>query len=278
MKFQSGLSKLGLFVACLLSYQCVSQFVPPSAFSDQVKEIAYASQGYDKYYDRMFGNNWESVRTFRLIHPLHEPLKIYVDTSAANPSLYKPHYRTYIIQSLREWTKALDNRLTYRFVNNAKDADITVHWVPQFEDRYTAGLTVYRVGHARIQIKTVGVPEKDIKANILHEFGHALGIAGHSKHRDDIMVGMRRWQRNNSGYEPHLSQRDIAAIRHLYSLDWQKGEDLYAERAQQIARNKAQQPVTATVQTAVSGTQAVTGKAESREYQPRFIQVLPGNR
>ena len=121
------------------------------------------------------------------------------------------------------------------FVETTKrrDADITLDWVPAFDDRYVAGVTNYSVGHASVEIKTVGVPEKDIKCNILHEMGHALGISGHSNNQNDIMVGMRRWHRDNTPYEPRLSRRDVQAIRRLYSANWKKGEDLYAASAQQ---------------------------------------------
>lgn len=182
-------------------------------------------------YDNVFGMDWDSVRTFRLMQPLSDPLKVYVETQRGD--LYQPHYRDYVLQSLNAWSGALDGRLQYVLTPNRQQADIIVDWVRAFNDRYVAGITTYRVGHARIEIKTVGVPDKDIKANVLHEIGHALGIAGHSNHAGDIMVGMRRWQRDaQSAYNPQLSARDVQAIRRLYSPNWRRGEDLYSAMAQ----------------------------------------------
>lgn len=183
-------------------------------------------------YDTYFGDNWGSVRVFRLLTQC-PPLKIYID----NRSGFKPHYMEYIVWSLSSWSQALNGRLSYQFTNNPAEADITVDWVPRFSDRYIAGLTTFRVGHADIQIKTEGVPEKDIKTNIIHEFGHALGIAGHSENPNDIMVGVRRWRRGTEAenYNPQLSRNDIQAIRRLYSITWQRGEDLYASAAQNAA-------------------------------------------
>jgi hypothetical protein len=181
-------------------------------------------------YDTYFGDNWGSVRVFPLMAPC-PPLKVFVNTQS---SLYSPQYLQYIAWSLNSWSQALYGRLSYQFTPNRYEADITVDWVPRFSDQYIAGLTTFQVGHADIQIKTVGVPEKDIKANIIHEFGHALGIAGHSENDNDIMVGSRHWRRGADAehYEPKLSRNDIQAIRRLYSITWRRGEDLYSPIAQ----------------------------------------------
>jgi hypothetical protein len=181
-------------------------------------------------YDTYFGDNWGSVRVFQLMTPC-KPLKIFVET---NNQLYNQRYSNYIALSLSSWAKALDGRLVYILTTNRQEADITVTWVPRFDDRYIAGLTTFQVGHADIQIKTIGVPEKDIKANIIHEFGHAFGIAGHSENAADIMVGSRRWRHgaDAEAYEPKLSRNDVQAIRRLYSTTWQRGEDLYSSSAQ----------------------------------------------
>lgn len=178
-----------------------------------------------------FGDNWGSVRIFPLTQSLNRPLKVYIDTKG----LYQPQYRDYAVWSMNSWAQALEGRLTYVLINSPRNADITLSWVPSFDDKYVAGLTTYEVGHADIQIKTIGVPEKDIKANIIHEFGHALGIAGHSNNSSDIMVGMRRWHRGDTPYEPRLSRSDVQALRRLYSATWARGEDLYGALAQRAA-------------------------------------------
>lgn len=183
-------------------------------------------------YDATFGDNWDSVRTFRLMTPLERPLKVYVESAPVNAALYRPQYTQYVAESMMMWNKALDGRLRWTFTDNRKAADITVDWVSGFDDRYIAGVTTYSIGHAAIEIRTVNVPDQDIKGNIIHEIGHSLGISGHSKNQADIMVGMRRWQRGNTGYVPQLSAGDIQAIRRLYSPTWKRGEDLYATLAQ----------------------------------------------
>lgn len=179
--------------------------------------------------ENYFGENWDSVRTFRLQNALNAPLRVYVNTRS---DLYKPAFQDYIAQSLTRWSDALDGRLTYVFTSRRDQADITVDWVSSFGDKYVAGITTYSIGHAKVEIRTMGIPEKDIKANIIHEFGHALGISGHSPNAGDIMVATRRWRREDSSYDPTLSRRDIQAIRLLYSSQWHKGEDLYTANAQ----------------------------------------------
>lgn len=203
---------------------------------DKILGMAFVTQSNTSHqmseYDTSFGDNWQSVRTFRLLTPLDKPLKVYIERNPSNSNLYQDHYRNYVTDGMEQWSAALGNRLHYIMTNHKKDADITVDWVPTFSDRYVAGLTTYSVGHATVEIKTVGVPDKDIKCNIIHELGHALGISGHSTNANDVMVGMRKWHRDNVPYDPKLSSRDIQAIRRLYSVSWQRGEDLFAADAQ----------------------------------------------
>jgi hypothetical protein len=184
-----------------------------------------STKGLDTYY----GENWDSMRTFRLTRMLSKPLKIYIDKPA---NLYRDELGAYVTQSLDAWSRALDGRLTYESVKSRSEADITVDWTSRFSDPYIAGMTSYGPGYAKVVMRVSGVPSKDIKANIMHEFGHAFGIAGHSANASDIMVGNRRWRRGDLTYNPVLSSRDIQAIRVLYSGAWHRGEDLYSASAQ----------------------------------------------
>jgi len=176
-----------------------------------------------------FGEDWESVRTFRLDGVLRTPLRVYVETSSP---LYKSCYQDLVKESLETWSKALDGRLTYVFVTKRANADLTIDWTKRFPDQYVAGMTDYGPGFAKVEMRTEGVPLKELKANIMHEVGHGLGIAGHSPYNGDIMQGFRKWHRNDPKYEPTLSAHDVQAIRRLYSDTWQHGEDLYSVNAQ----------------------------------------------
>lgn len=197
--------------------------------NDETSVMAYTSQssiGAATQYSKYFGKHWRSIRTFRLLSRLEEPLRIYVEGASNKSDLFRPQFTSYIQDGLTAWSNALDGRLMWIYVDDPGQAHIKFNWVRGFDDPSIGGLATTRVGDVRIRIKTVNIPEMDIKANIMHELGHALGINGHSNHHGDIMVGTRRWIRNGS-YQPRLSQYDKDAIRRLYSMDWRQGEDLY---------------------------------------------------
>ncbi len=183
-------------------------------------------------YGENFEDNWDSVQTFRLKKALNAPLKLYIDNHS---SLYRPVFRDYAVEALNDWSEALHGRLRFVFTTRADNADLTLKWTSAFSDRYVAGMTDFTIGHADVEIKTFNIPDKDIKGNIMHEFGHALGISGHSTNGTDIMVASRRWHRNDPTYDPQLSAHDIKAIRVLYSNVWHQGEDLYQTHAQTVA-------------------------------------------
>jgi predicted Zn-dependent protease len=266
MKFWTSLITGFLSIElCLGAAFCLelSSPQPQTRGTSYVTQINNARSTAD--YDNTFGDNWQSVRTFRLLSPLDKPLKVYVERQPKAASLYQPQYRDYVLEGLNQWSSALDNRLRFTLTNKLRDADITVDWVPAFDDRYVAGLTTYSIGHATVEIKTVGVPDKDIKCNIIHELGHALGISGHSGNAGDVMVGMRKWHRDNAPYDPKLSMRDVQAIRRLYSMSWQKGEDLFSANAQRLPVLAAIQP-SIPVKTIEQGQQAVKTQAAEMAY------------
>lgn len=247
--------------------------------------VTQANQGSNAHeYDIHFGESWQSVRIFKLLEPLDQPLKVYVSSHPQNSALYKESYRTYVGESLRMWNEALEGRLNFSYTKNRHDADITLDWVPAFPDPYVAGLTTYRVGHAAIEIKTMGVPEADIKGNIIHEIGHALGISGHSNAPDDMMVGTRKWHRAGAAYSPQLSKRDVQAIQRLYSLTWKKGEDLYAAQAQAasvqsvagLKTNRQNLTLTPLDDTdLIHWKEAQAKETQSPALKPKYTQIFP---
>jgi predicted Zn-dependent protease len=52
----------------------------------------------------------------------------------------------------------------------------------------------------------------ELKRAYLHEVGHAFGLSGHSPNANDVMYAVV-----NPSMPEHLSMRDIASIRHLYT-------------------------------------------------------------
>lgn len=205
------------------------------------QQVSIPEHWLESYSNNNFDESWESIRTFPLDRPLRRPLKVYV--AAPNNRLYKPQYRQYVLDALEQWSAALDGRLKYTLVNRPKNSDIQVHWVAGFPEADQAGNTEFGIGFATVEIKTPGLPDNIIRSDIMHEFGHALGLASHSNLNEDIMVSCKSWHsfEEYKTFEPRLSERDVAAIRRLYSSQWRSGEDVYAT-LDAVASRIAMQP------------------------------------
>lgn len=181
-------------------------------------EIFWLEQDYD--------DTWQSLRTFNLLQHQSQTLNIYVETQ--NPR-YKPVFHQYIEESISQWSQALEGRLHHRFVDDPAQAHVVFTWVEGFPTPHRAGETEIEIGRSLIKIKTVDMPDNITRTNILHELGHALGLAGHSPYPEDIMSSGKTWDTEEAylSYHATLSQRDIRAIRHLYTTGWCPGEDVY---------------------------------------------------
>jgi hypothetical protein len=175
---------------------------------------------------------WQSFRTFQLTKPLASPLKVYIETHPRETNLFKRRYERYVRESLEQWAEALNGRLLYTITDNPRMAHIQIHWVRSLALSDQDGETQFHGGKAGIKIKIPGVPEPELRMDILHELGHALGIVGHSKNANDVMAEITRWtpEQLKQEYRPVLTTRDKQAIQRLYSPNWQHGEDLYAVR------------------------------------------------
>lgn len=147
------------------------------------------------------------------------------------------HYQA-ALEGISEWKRFENEGLfSFQFSNNPADADIYLFWTKQF--RAGSGFALlyndirgctakwmawYRDVQAgkNIQFKpvviimrttdSVGSPKSfaEMKAGAAHEFGHALGIDGHSTNSNDLMS-------INYGHGV-ISNNDAATIRYLYHL------------------------------------------------------------
>lgn len=97
------------------------------------------------------------------------------------------------IAGLNDWVSATESRVTYRLVNDPASADITVQFTPERD--YGVTDTAFHndiLSHASVSVgiaPTDGIRPSadDVKALSAHEFGHALGIDGHSTDPGDLM-------------------------------------------------------------------------------------------
>lgn len=165
------------------------------------------------------------------------PLKIYVKESSSR--YYKSVYNDYVKYALNVWRKA-DDRINYTIVNSKRDADISVHFIEDLGDKYDEnylGLTEYDMGrkktidYSKIQISLIKfgdeiVSDGEIKATIIHEFGHAFGL-GHSENEFDIMYPYISDEHTSDMGFDELSYGDKEAILDVIDLG---DEEIYVRK------------------------------------------------
>jgi predicted Zn-dependent protease len=156
------------------------------------------------------------------------PLNVYVKSNTSEH--YKQLYRTYVDYAMAIWEQA-DSRIEFRYVSNTREADIIIifeeNLVEKYDDNYL-GITDYRLAHdKRIQKSTIEigllkfndepVSDGEVKATIIHELGHALGL-GHSDNEIDIMFPFINPFSSSDLHFNELSGGDIEAVRSVVNL------------------------------------------------------------
>ena len=159
------------------------------------------------------------------------PLKIYINQPAGVPG-YQSYYYSVTVAAIESWVKEAEaGILSYVLVNDRKKADISFDFVSnigkQSETGYLLGLAKpYIKGNilenCTIELRTRDInnnpiPKQEMFITALHEFGHTLGIWGHSSRVSDVMYDCESENSENSAQG--LSLRDINTLRILYMLD-----------------------------------------------------------
>ncbi len=169
------------------------------------------------------GKHWEDFRF---------PLNVYVKESESG--YFKSSYKSYVKYALDVWRKA-DDRIMYNIVKSIREADIAVFFVENLGDEYEEnylGLTDYDVDRdklidfSKIQISLLKngnekVPAGELKATIIHEFGHALGL-GHSKNELDLMYPYISPDHTPDMNYDELSTGDKLAVKTLLDISFDK--------------------------------------------------------
>ena len=153
------------------------------------------------------------------------PLKIYIDNSKRVATAYV----TAVNDALSTWKSSTGGKFDYVITRDSGIADVKIllKTLPDKSEKQVLGLTEHadmngNMVKATVTLYTLRQNYKQLKSydvyNVaLHEFGHLLGIEGHSDELDDVM---------HTTYNPDthtgrmtLSKRDINTAKALYEID-----------------------------------------------------------
>ncbi|MDR3612313.1 MAG: tetratricopeptide repeat protein [Candidatus Obscuribacterales bacterium] len=154
-------------------------------------------------------------------------LNVYFEP-AADVVGYQVSYQNALTEAFDLWTQA-SKVLSWKTISDRSSADIVCKWVDKLLDQN--GKLKVESGEAQtasfanvirssvIVLSTLPKPglevtDSSIKSLCLHEVGHALGLTGHSPHKEDIMFFS-----NRDSEAPALSPRDKKTIEMLYASD-----------------------------------------------------------
>ncbi len=126
---------------------------------------------------------------------------------------YTPVRQAIAQEGFDQWVEYSGLRIRYVVVESTENAQVVVRFNPGTRDgltRYTYrsnGLLV----RAEVSIGVKGNSAVDIRSVAAHEFGHALGIGGHSDNPADMM-----YPTFTSGIPLQITERDFNTLKTAY--------------------------------------------------------------
>lgn len=208
--------------------------VNSAASASQVVKTTMAQGGQNNYLAHVLFNG-KVVR----FDEKKMPLKVYIESGAKIPG-WTQDYKRLVTVACRNWQASTANRVRFLVVQKPDNADIVVRWRQNFQDNLLGVSPFQIVGNMIIRSDVTlalnypennqRIPMAELQAIATHEFGHAIGIKGHSPYANDIMYFSR------NGHQPTtLSQRDINTMKLLYKTvaDVQNSSTMSTAQTQQ---------------------------------------------
>jgi hypothetical protein len=142
------------------------------------------------------------------------PVKVYFE-----PGLdYTPARQALAESGIAQWNDRTGGLVRYTVTADAAQAQVVIHFVDKLEGTLI-GWTNWSfddrgaIQHADTKIVVTGLSDVDVRWVAAHEFGHALGLDGHSKQAQDVMFASHAL-----GNSWDLTTRDENTVKTNY--DW----------------------------------------------------------
>lgn len=174
----------------------------------------------------------------KLVHfdPKRMPLKVYI-SDGKRVAGWTPQMKALVTHATSAWQKATGGKVRFMITSQPDNADIVVRWQRDFQDNILGVSPFQATGDTIIRSdvtlamyypgSSVVIPTSELQGIAIHEFGHAIGMKGHSPYPQDIMYYSRTGQQSLA-----LSSRDISTINLLYKFEADVKNDASMSTAQ----------------------------------------------
>ena len=144
-------------------------------------------------------------------------------------SNYSESREQFARHGFNRWVIATDGLLDYVVTDDVDEANITVRFEPRTDNGYTQTRFVdKRLRRADIIVGIRQGSQTDVEAIAAHEFGHAMGIDGHSDNKRDLMYPVHR-----AGAPGRITDRDLNTMASRYPVLAKLLAERYDERDNQ---------------------------------------------